>query len=264
AMLLRVVALWNRSLPIKVIMTFLCVFNTLFYVVSGLTVFIKGDSGVPQDAPFTGCQSRLRNPQPPLYAVIIPGLVFETFVVFFTIIRSYPLVALRYRSPNSTDHMRSNGTLARPVDASVFRLWSLLFNDGILYYLVVMLAQVINIYAAVTIETTTSVSLPILLSQPVIMVQTIACNRLFLRLHANMTQGAGDVITPGTAGVTAGTAGTGLPGRSYQLAAIRREKSQLKTADYDYHAYLREDVHKRKEGPVSSVTQTSSDPVEYL
>ncbi|KAG8867286.1 hypothetical protein FRC20_006196 [Serendipita sp. 405] len=261
AMLLRVIALWNRSRLVKMIVISLFLVNILFYVVSAVYAYAKGDGWISlETSPFTGCLP-LPDQRVPFYIIFITALIFETSIVFFTILKSYPLLA------------------QKSIDRGMFRLSSVLFNDGVIYYSAVILSQAISLYAStISVETHPTVSIPIVSSAPAIVVTTVACNRLFLRLHdviltrededepvrgvANGSRkGAGTAIVSTRVSVfapmgqsTGSNDGSGDGGARHHHSRTTNDvrfSSQLAMVDFDYHNYLREDLNSRNPMPTA-------------
>ncbi|KAG8815551.1 hypothetical protein FRC17_000665 [Serendipita sp. 399] len=264
AMLLRVIALWSRSQLVKTIVICLFFANTLFYTVSAFEAYIKGGGGIPQPvSPFTGCIPQTAG-RIPIYAIFIMALVFETTIVFFTVLKSYHLfVLLRIHTGAGTGKKRQPGHQSR--GTTMVRLSEVLFNDGIVYYIAVILSHTISLYAAATpIETNPTVYIPIVSAGPAIAATTVACNRLFLRLHDviltrknwdDTTYRVADRTGDGTCVVPAGVPapppmGPSLGGssrsepRSPPVGTTATMESiqftsRFGTVDYDYHDYLR-------------------------
>ncbi|KAG8815553.1 hypothetical protein FRC17_000667 [Serendipita sp. 399] len=268
-MLLRVIALWSRSQLIKTIVICLFLFNTSFYLIASFYSYVKKGGGIPQPvSPFTGCI-----PQPdgriPLYSIFIMALVFETAVVFFTVLKSYHLSLLLRTPAVGGNEQRQPGH--QLTDTGAFRLSNVLFNDGILYYVAVILSHTLSLYASATpIESNPTVSIPIVTAAPAIAATTVACNRLFLRLHDVILTRKSWEDTYGVADGNGDNAGVvsarvtvfapmdfplGGGNRNGAHAHLRDSvettddvqfSSQFGTVDYDYHDYLREDLKVKK------------------
>ncbi|KAG8783014.1 hypothetical protein FRC15_005924 [Serendipita sp. 397] len=248
-MLLRVTALWNRSRLIKMITICLFLVNIFFFVASALYAHVKGDDWIPLEIPpFTGCLPR-PDTRIPLYAIFTVALVFETSIVLFTILKSYPFLAQKSNS----------------MDGGMFRLSSVLLNDGVAYYVAVILSHVISMYASIApVDANPMVTIPIMASSLPIPVSIVACNRLFLRLHDvlltrednyELTQpggerraGAATVSTEVSAFALTDMSSMGNSGGSGE-GDVRLQppvktngvqiRGQLETVDYDYHDHLR-------------------------
>ncbi|KAG8815542.1 hypothetical protein FRC17_000672 [Serendipita sp. 399] len=263
-MLLRVIALWSRSQLVKAIVICLFFANTLFYTISSFEAYIKGGGGIPQPAsPFTGCIPQVAG-QVPLYAIFIMALVFETSIVFFTVLKSYQLsLLLRTHAQVGGNKQRQPGR--QSADTGGFRLSNVLLNDGILYYVAVILSHTISLYASATpLESNPTLSIPIVASSPAIAATTVACNRLFLRLHdVIVTRNGWDDVAYGVADGNGDHTGV-VSARVTVLAPVHsplgrnnrngdvRFSSQLRTFDYDYHDYLREDLKATKTGRLAA------------
>ncbi|KAG8867287.1 hypothetical protein FRC20_006197 [Serendipita sp. 405] len=229
----------------------ICLFlvNMFFFVVSALYAHIKGDEWIPLEIPpFTGCLPR-PDTRIPLYAIFTVALVFETSIVLFTILKSYPFLAQKSNS----------------MDGGMFRLSSVLLNDGVVYYVAVILSHVISMYASIApVDANPMVTIPIMASSLPIPVSIVACNRLFLRLHDvlltrednyELTQpggerraGAATVSTEVSAFALTDMSSMGNSGGSGE-GDVRLQppvktngvqiRGQLETVDYDYHDHLR-------------------------
>ncbi|PVG00127.1 hypothetical protein CPB86DRAFT_248610 [Serendipita vermifera] len=90
AILLRIIALWNRSRLVKGVATLLSLANILAFVITNsygwAIVSVKS-----QMWPFIGCSA---TPQGDLKInlLLIPGFTFETSALIFTLLRVYPMV----------------------------------------------------------------------------------------------------------------------------------------------------------------------------
>ncbi|PVG00130.1 hypothetical protein CPB86DRAFT_755591 [Serendipita vermifera] len=140
ALLLRVNALWSHSRLVKRMAMVLSLINFLTYAISG-TYLWAISSMAPQISPFTGCSAIPRS-RLPLSILFIPSVVFETCVIILILIKTRPILG------------QTKGRLP---------LLTLLLKDGIAYYVIIILTQV--------------------LASPPVVVGPIACNRLFIRLQ---------------------------------------------------------------------------------
>ncbi|PVG00132.1 hypothetical protein CPB86DRAFT_783000, partial [Serendipita vermifera] len=160
-MTLRVRALWNHSRPVQIVVTLLFLGNILIsFIVVGYahaTTVI-----VPADPPFTGCtvttSSRFANIT--LIITIPSAFIFETLVIIFTVIGSYPLIRQR--------------DIKLP-------LFHLLFTDGLAFYCVIMAAQLLTLICFY--DGDMSVLFTVAISSPAVPVTAVASNRLLLRLQ---------------------------------------------------------------------------------
>ncbi|KAG8778900.1 hypothetical protein FS842_011024 [Serendipita sp. 407] len=256
AMVLRVIALWHRSRLVKMITILLFLVYILHFIVFAVYGYAKGETVPLEISPYTGCSFNLDH-RLPLYTIFISPLLFYTFIVAFTILKSYPLLAYKSKS----------------MDGAMFRLSSVLVNDGVVYYIVLIISQVISLYATITLDADPTVVIPIVRAAPGIAVTIVACNRLFLRLHDVMSMredegnlarrvpnrdGRGMLTTIVSARVSAfAPMDQSMDGsRGHNDGDIRLQhpmttndvqlNDQLATVDYDYHAYLRKGLNHER------------------
>ncbi|KAG8755741.1 hypothetical protein FRC14_003704 [Serendipita sp. 396] len=256
-MLLRVTALWNRSRLVKIVTTGLFFINMAHFIIFAAHGYAKGIIIPMPVVPYTGCRIVLDH-RLPLYTIFLVPLLFDTSIVIFTVLKSYPLVVQNLRS----------------LDGGMFRLSSVLFNDGVAYYIAIIISQAISLYAALSVESNPNVAIPMARAAPPIAVTIVAGNRLLLRLRDVMlmrededgrmrrvaNRGGVRPSTGGTAAVSAGvsvasptdpssmgsSSGTGEGGVHLQHPSNANRvqfSNQLATVDYDYHKYLREDLN---------------------
>lgn len=166
SLLMRVNALWSFSRPVVCFATLLFALNTLCQIIVLAYCWYVAIL-MPNVLPFTGCIVIVTFPK--TYLIFIAGIAYETCMVALTIIRSWPV--------------------ARGRDIKL-PLWSLLLQDGLIYYLFIIAAQIfVTIVMRVPVDI--SISVLIMLSYSPIFVVGIACNRLFIRLEM-LLQGVTD------------------------------------------------------------------------
>lgn len=153
-LIFRVTALWNRSRTMLLLCSSAVLLNLGTYI-GIFSNFFARSHFAPVALPFTGCRGIAT--QNNLYISSLISIAFETAVIILIVIRSYPVVRLRgIHSP----------------------LFTLIFEDGLVYYCVIILTQVISL--ALGFKTTLTTA-PILRSPLLTAVTGIACNRLLLR-----------------------------------------------------------------------------------
>ncbi|PVG00131.1 hypothetical protein CPB86DRAFT_248760 [Serendipita vermifera] len=157
-MLSRINALWSFSRLVTCIARFLSLANILGFIIWGSYGWSKA-TVIPQAFPFTGC-SVIPPESTKFNMIFLPSFVFETSVVILTIIKVYPMV---WQAP---------GRLP---------LLTMLLSDGIAYYIIIMVAQ--TFVFGVSFSPNLSLLLPVCNSAPAILVGTIACGRLLIRLQ---------------------------------------------------------------------------------
>jgi hypothetical protein len=150
---IRVYALWNRSRVILFICIGAATLNIGCYAViisySTATEFVTGAS-----APFTGCT--ILSSYAKGYLMFVASITFETTILTLTVIKSYPLARQASRS-------------------SVF---TMILEDGLIYYIVMLSLHVINLIILFTPSLAAASIMP---SYPTIAVMAVACNRLLIR-----------------------------------------------------------------------------------
>jgi len=152
--MLRVYALWNRSLRILLFSLAAFFLNIGTFII--LVAYNDSKAFIlPAFAPFTGCAIFPGFAQ--TYIIFVTAIIFETIMVVLTVMKSYPLV-------------RQRG-LHTP-------LFTLLLEDGLLYYIFIIGSQIINLVA---IFTHSWIGAAMFMSYPSVAVITVACNRLLLR-----------------------------------------------------------------------------------
>jgi hypothetical protein len=179
-MVARVNALWSHSRLIKSIVIVLSAVNTLVFAICGSYGWATAKV-IPQIPPFTGCAA-IPRPDLNLSMIFIPAIIFETCVVVLIFIKAYPML---------------NQTRGR------LPLFTLLLSDGIMYYIVIIIAQAFAF--STSFSGNYALLLPVAASSPSIIASAIACNRLFIRLQ--------DVLKGGQVIVFEVTKGDGISGR---------------------------------------------------
>jgi hypothetical protein len=155
-MMTRVYALWNRDIWILVLSLFGFSLNIGCYVVISSYSYAKGVT-FANTPPFTGCTTFPGYDK--AWITFIMCIGFETMIICLTVYKSWSVAVQRgIKTP----------------------LYTLILEDGVTYYIVIILSQVLTI-AAVYIPS--SITGPITGSRPSITVCGIACNRLFTRLQ---------------------------------------------------------------------------------
>jgi hypothetical protein len=156
ALLARVYALWNLSRRVLVVCSFAFILNTGSYL--GYSIYVNAISrATGATLPFRGCS--LHSTFRGTYGCFVISIVFETIVILLITIKSYPIVRLRgIQAP----------------------LYSLLFEDDLAFYCVMLVAQ---IFALAAMFSPSLATVPTLGSGPSFFVIGVACNRLLLRLQ---------------------------------------------------------------------------------
>lgn len=155
-MMTRVYALWHQDIWILVFSLLGFSLNIGCYVLLSSYSMAKGSTS-PNIPPFTGCTTFPGYNR--TWSIFITCLSFETMIVCLTVYKSWSVAVQRgIRTP----------------------LYNLVLGDGIVYYIIIMLSQILTI-AALYIPS--SMTGPIAGSSPTIAVCGIACNRLFTRLQ---------------------------------------------------------------------------------
>ncbi|CCA73244.1 hypothetical protein PIIN_07199 [Serendipita indica DSM 11827] len=160
----RIYALWNRSQLILIIMMFGLVVNVGYYF--GIVAYTHATSELQHTSlPFTGCSSVSHFTKG--WTLLVVSLVFEVVLIVLTAIKTYPIVIQRgFNAP----------------------LYTLLLRDGFLYFIIIMVMQIISLYAIFYPAPLTTV---LLISFPTLSIMGIFCSRLLLRLQRALTW-AGD------------------------------------------------------------------------
>jgi hypothetical protein len=158
---MRVSALWGHRQAVVLFAKTLFVLNILCQATI-LSYNYATAIIIPELAPFTGC---LIVPTfPKFWIIFLAGVAFDTCMVTLTVIRSFPMVH------------------GQGVQMS---LWTLLLRDGLIYYFFIIASQILAIIAALA-PIDVSISIPIMSCYPPIVVEGIACNRLFIRLETQL------------------------------------------------------------------------------
>jgi hypothetical protein len=155
-MMTRVYALWDRDRRILVLSLLGFALNIGCFVILSSYSIAKGVTfaNIP---PFTGCTSFPGNG--PTWIIFAMCLGFETMIVCLTVYKSWSVAVQRgIKTP----------------------LYTLILQDGVAYYIIIILSQVLTITALYVPSPITG---PIAQSFPSIAVSGIACNRLFTRLQ---------------------------------------------------------------------------------
>ncbi|PVG00136.1 hypothetical protein CPB86DRAFT_248949 [Serendipita vermifera] len=159
-MWLRVRAMWYHSRLIITISTLLFLLNVLSYII--IISYMQATAVIgPALPPFTGCsfQPTFRH----AYITFIMSILFETFVIFVTVIKSWPILRhRRFKLP----------------------MYSLLLKDGLVYYISICSMHAVIVIAGFFADFITAVE--VITSIPALAVTGIACNRMFLRLQATL------------------------------------------------------------------------------
>jgi hypothetical protein len=160
--------------------------------------------------PFTGCEVTITFEH--TYVLFLTGILFETCMVVLTIIRSYPIA-----------QASRNGTPRSP-------LWTLLLQDGILYYASIIGVQIFTVVLS-KLPQNNKHSVPAILSYLPFVVPGIACNRLFIRLQTALLIKEGTIIET-THSITPGddTGSSELTVMPY--GARRRHRKSFSTSLY--------------------------------
>jgi hypothetical protein len=165
--MLRIRALWYHLRQVVTAVTLLCIGNILTFIITiayGLATATIG----PATYPFTGC---FFNPSfRRQYISFITSIVFETVIITLTIIRVWSVMY--------------DGQRRLP-------LFTLLIQDGLLYYISIMCIHFIVLFTGLFADFT--VALAIFGSLPSIAVAGVACNRMLLRLQGILL--ASDIIS---------------------------------------------------------------------
>ncbi|KAG8767751.1 hypothetical protein FRC16_007281, partial [Serendipita sp. 398] len=157
ALISRVYALWNRSRRVLFIITTLVLVNLVCFIVLASIAYSRSFTFVNL-APFTGCLYMTTFTSG--WVSLTIALTSETIIVILTFIRTYPI--------------------ARQKTVNTPPLFNLLLQDGIFFYLLIMIAQVITL---VSLLSPSVFSGPVLESSPGTVVLAIACNRMLVRLQ---------------------------------------------------------------------------------
>jgi hypothetical protein len=155
-LLSRVYALWNLSRRVLVVCLCAFILHTTSYLV--FTAYVLSlSSATGSTPPFRGCN--LVTSFSGTYGCFLISIAFETVVLFLIVIKSYPIVRLRgVKAP----------------------LYSLLFEDDLAFYCVMLVAQILTLAAMFSPSLVTA---PMLMSGLSFFVMGVACNRLLLRLQ---------------------------------------------------------------------------------
>lgn len=156
AMITRVYALWNRNKWILTSVCSLCFLHISYYTTTVTYAFSKGIL-MPANLPFTGCFITLGFDK--LWTMLVPTLVFETVIVSLIVYKTWSLASQR--------------SIKAP-------LFTMLFNDGLIYYLAIIAIQILSL---VSLLVPSNLTIPIVRAYPTFAVTGIASNRLFTRLH---------------------------------------------------------------------------------
>lgn len=153
-MVIRVYATWNRSRPILILcICALCLNTGSYFGLFGVYYATMGFLEVPF---LVGCQPGAI-PFTKIYISLIFALVFETMIVILIGIKSYPI--LRQRAFRSS-------------------FYAVLFEDGLAYYCLVVLAHAITLISMFNIN---AITIPILGSSFAFPLIGIAVHRIILR-----------------------------------------------------------------------------------
>lgn len=155
-MIIRVHALWNRDRRVLGGVVTLLVLHTITYFVVMSYATITG-SLVPASPPFAGCVPQTRFDK--MWIPSIPVLVFETVVISLIVYKTW--------------FFATQGSIRTP-------LYTMLFEDGLVYYLVIMASQLMTL---VCILVPSSLTGPIAQSFFAFTIIGVACNRLLARLQ---------------------------------------------------------------------------------
>lgn len=167
-MVIRVYATWNRSRPILILCLCALCLNTgsyasLFGIYYARMQFLEISSPAlcqPDAIPFTK-----------IYISIIVGLVYETMVIALIAIKTYPVV--RQRAFRSS-------------------LYAVLFEDGLVYYCVIVLAHLITLISMLNINT---ITIPILGSSFTFPVIGLGVHRIILRSQSILLRNGPEMPT---------------------------------------------------------------------
>lgn len=157
AMISRVYALWNRNKWVLASSCLLCILHIGYYTAMVTYAFANG-TWTPASLPFTGCFVTLGFDK--LWTVCIPTLVFETVNVSLIVYKTWSIAGQsNIRTP----------------------LVTMLLEDGVLYYLVVIAIQILT---SVSFFVPSDLTIPLVRAYPTFVVIGVACNRLFSRLQS--------------------------------------------------------------------------------
>ncbi|KAG8806949.1 hypothetical protein FRC17_004716, partial [Serendipita sp. 399] len=171
ALISRVYALWNRSRLFLILISTFFLVHIVVYVVLVFISYARGFTW-PNLPPFTGCMymTTFRHG----WISLVLAVVFETVIVVLTVIRTYPLARqANIRTP----------------------LFTLLLRDGLFFYILIIISQVITLVAFLVPSQFTG---PILESSPAIAVLSIACNRMLVRLQRTLIIATQDPYSGGS------------------------------------------------------------------
>jgi hypothetical protein len=156
-MIIRVRALWSDSRPIVGVAVFLSLLNIITYITVLSLDYVTGVI-IPNNWPFTGC---LVFPAfKATYLIFIASILFETYVIVVILAKCVPLaLSKQVKSPLST----------------------ILVTDGLIYYIIILAFQLLDIVLAFTGGTL--IAMPAIASYPITALVGVACNRLFIRLQ---------------------------------------------------------------------------------
>ncbi|KIM31944.1 hypothetical protein M408DRAFT_241167 [Serendipita vermifera MAFF 305830] len=156
AMIIRVYALWNRDKRILTTVLTLCCLHIVCYIIIIGYAYGKG-SMMAATPPFTGCVIVFGFTT--IWPIFIPSLVFETVIASLIIYKTWYFA--------TREHSRTP-------------LYTTLFQDGLIYYIAIILSQVL---ALVCFQVPSTLTIPVLRSYSTFPVAAVACNRLFIRLQ---------------------------------------------------------------------------------
>jgi hypothetical protein len=172
--MMRLRALWFDSQLVMGISWFIFAVNLVTYI--GVFIYMYATATfIPATSPFTGCQFIPTFGY--TYVALITSLMFETCIVILTVVKTYPQARQQAGNPRR---------LIAP----------LLFSDGLIYYLTIIVVQIVTLFLKYLAET--SISLPVLVSSPCLAVVAISCNRLFIRLQKNLRNRSDTVFESAT------------------------------------------------------------------
>lgn len=153
-MIIRVYALWNRSRPVLYLV--LSMFFAHLGTYSSMMAYSLATAAITSNTPpFTGCM--VMPTWDKAWITFTTSIALETLLFILIVAGSYPIV-------------RQRGMKAP--------FYSLLFEDGLAYYSIVIISQVISFIA---LKVYTPVTATFLGSYPTVAIIGIACGRLLLR-----------------------------------------------------------------------------------
>ncbi|KIM31941.1 hypothetical protein M408DRAFT_327327 [Serendipita vermifera MAFF 305830] len=159
AMVIRVYALWNRDKRVLTAVLALCLLQIVFYTIAISYAYANGVL-MPELPPFTGCVVIFGFDG--LWAIFIPNIIFETTIVALIVYKTWYFV--------------TQGDIRTP-------LYTMLFNDGLAYYLAIIASQIL---VFVCVMAPSILTIPVVRSFFAFAVMGTACNRLLARLQRLM------------------------------------------------------------------------------